>query len=122
MLLCSDTHKRVRLIPIQSSVDFTLTECSAMNIVTWNCHVGDSKVYLKFSSHAIEAYGRNFKGSMAHIGDLGANEFKDYDKGNIKPKELSMNNYVDKVYKSEQFRTSTKRLRAILDAKYKKYI
>ena len=38
----------------------------------------------------------------------------------MKPEESYMNAYAEEIYKSEQFRTSTKRLSLVLYAKYKK--
>ena len=38
------------------------------------------------------------------------------------PEESFVNAYADEVYKLEQFRTSTKRLRESLDTKYRKNI
>ena len=44
----------------------------------------------------------------------------DFEKGKITPEESFMNAYADEVYESEQFHTSTRQLRVILDAKYEK--
>ena len=52
--------------------------------------------------------------------DLGTYEFKDSEAEKIAPEELFMIVYADEVYESEQFLTSTRRLRLILDAKYEK--
>ena len=52
--------------------------------------------------------------------DLGTYEFKDSEAEKIAPEELFMSVYADEVYESEQFLTSTRRLRLILDAKYEK--
>ena len=49
--------------------------------------------------------------------DLGAYIFKDLNTSKIKPQELFTDAYVKEVYESEHVHTSTKQLRAILDAK-----
>ena len=50
--------------------------------------------------------------------DLGTYEFQYLNTGNIMPEQVFTNNYAEKIYESEQVRTSTKQLRVILDAKY----
>ena len=47
-------------------------------------------------------------------------EFKYLETEKITPVDFFMNAYAEEVYKSEHFRTSTKQLRVILDAKYEK--
>ena len=52
--------------------------------------------------------------------DLGKYKFKDFNIGNIKSEELFTDAYAKEVYESEHVRTARKRLRVILDARYKK--
>ena len=52
--------------------------------------------------------------------DLNTFEFKDSNTGKITPEESFINAYVEEIYRSEQVRTSTKRLHTILYAKPEK--
>ena len=52
--------------------------------------------------------------------DMGAYEFPYLNTGKITPEESFTNAYTEDINESEQVRTSTKRLHAILDYKYKK--
>ena len=52
--------------------------------------------------------------------DLGVYVFKDLNTRRIKTANVFTNSYVEEVYDSEDVRTSTRRLRIILDAKYEK--
>ena len=80
----------------------TLSEHSATQIVTRNCHVDDSakgKYYmilgrdlltalglnLKVCDHGIEAYGAHFKVYAAPMVGMGMYEFKDLNTGEITP-------------------------------------
>ena len=72
------------------------------------------------SKHIIEADDGTFKGSKAHMVDLGTYIFKILNMGKIKPKELFTDAYTEEVYESEHARNVTKILRIILDAKDEK--
>ena len=74
----------------------------------------------KNSKHVIKADCGPFKGTTSPMIYLGAYVFKDLNIGEIKPEELFTDDYVEEVYESEHLRTTNKRLRVILDAKYKK--
>ena len=50
--------------------------------------------------------------------DLGTYQFEKLNTGEITPKELFTNACTEEVYGSENVRTTTKRLRVILDTKY----
>ena len=52
--------------------------------------------------------------------DLGTYEYNNLNTGKITPEYIFTNSYTEEIHESEQVRTSTKRLRVILDAKYKK--
>ena len=73
---------------LKVEVDFTLTELSVMNIVTWKCHVDESAkgrydmilgrdlltelgLNLKFSDHVIISNDGHFKGYTSPMVDLG---------------------------------------------------
>ena len=116
-------------------VDFTLTALSAMNVVTWKCHVNDSAkgrynmilgrdiltelgLNLKLSEHAIKADDGTFKGYTTPMIDLVICVFKYLNTGKRTPKESFTNANTREVYESEHVRTTTKQLRVILDAKY----
>ena len=58
--------------------------------------------------------------ATAPMVDLGAYIFKDLNTEKIEPEELFTAAYVEEVYELEHIRTATKKLRAILDAKYEK--
>ena len=118
-------------------VDFTLPALSATNILTWNCHVDESKkgrpdmileqdlwteivLNLKWSEHVIEADDVPLNGSTTPMVNLGTYIFKDLNTGEIKPGYFFTNAYVEEVYESEHEPTATERLNVILDAKYEK--
>ena len=122
---------------IKVKIDFALPKISTTKIVSWNRHMDVSAkdrydmilvryillaLGLNFllSDHAIESYDANFKGSTSPTVDLGAHEFNYLNTGKIKSEEVFMNAYAEEIHKSEQVRTSTRRLRAILDDKYEK--
>ena len=75
---------------------------------------------LEFLDHIVEADGGHLKGSTEPMFDLGAYKFKYLNTGKSTPEEYFMNSCIDEVHELEQLRTSTKRLRTILDAKYEK--
>ena len=54
--------------------------------------------------------------------DLGTYIFEKLNTEKIKPEEYFTYAYVEEVYESEHVRTSTKRLRIILDEKYRTQI
>ena len=85
-------------------MDLTLPALSAVNFVTWKCHMDDSTrgmydmilgrdiwtelgLNLKFSEHVIKADDGLFIGSVAPMVDLGMYVFKDLNIGKIKPEE-----------------------------------
>ena len=78
---------------IKVEIDFTITELSATNVVTWNIHVGDSAkgrydmilrrdrlkelgLHLNYFDQIVKAGGLPFKESTAPIVDLGIHKFK----------------------------------------------
>ena len=86
-MICCHTQSGCIITNIKVKIYFTLTELSATEIVTWNCHVNDSDQgrydiilgrdiftalgsNLKFCDHVIEAYGGPFKGYMTPMVDL----------------------------------------------------
>ena len=118
-------------------MDFTLPELSATEIATQHFYVDDYvkgryetilDIYLltalglslKRSDQVIKSYNGTFKGPPAPMVDLGTYEVKQLNKGKITPEELFTNAYAEEINELEQVLTSTKKLRAILDAKYKK--
>ena len=72
------------------------------------------------SEHFIGADDGPFNVSTTPMVDLGTYLFKDLDTGKNTPEESFTNAYAGEVYESEHVRTAKKRLRVILDAKYKK--
>ena len=52
--------------------------------------------------------------------DSGEYLFKDLNSREIKPEESFTDAYAEELYESEYLHTVTKRLRVVLDAKYKK--
>ena len=110
---------------------FTLLALSAMDVVTWKCHVDDSArgrydailgqdlltglwLNLKVSEHVIEADDGTLKGSATTMVNLGTYIFKYLNTGKITPEESLTNAYVKEVYESDHVRTATKRLRLIV--------
>ena len=75
---------------------------------------------LKLFDHVTKADDGTFKGSRAPMVDLGMYEFKHLNTGNITPEESFMNIHAEEIHELEQVRISTKQLRVILYAKYKK--
>ena len=122
---------------LKVKIDFTLPAISVTNHATQNFHVDESAkgrydlilgryllielgLYLKFYEHIIEADNGPFKWSTTLMVDLGTYIFKYLNAGKITPEEFFTNSYVKEVYKSENVRTATKQLHAILYAKYQK--
>ena len=116
---------------------FTLPSHSAMDVVTWKCHVDDSArgrydailgrdlltglwLNLKVSEYVIEADDGTLKGSATTMVNVGTYIFKYLNTGKITPEESFTNAYVKELYESYHVRTTTKRLRIIVDAKYEK--
>ena len=63
-----------------------------------------------------------FERCASTVVDLGTYEFKTWDTGKISPEEYYMNVYIDEVFESNFFHTSTKRLHINLDDKLKRHI
>ena len=122
---------------IKVKIDFALPKISTTKIVTWNQHVNVSAkgrydmilvrdillalgLTFSLSDHVIVSDNVTFKWSTSPTVDLGAHEFNYLNTGKIKSEEVFMNAYAEEIHKSEQVRTSTRRLRAILDDKYEK--
>ena len=118
-------------------IDFTLTRLSAKKTVKRNCHMNDSAkgrydmilgrylltdlgLNLNFFDQLIEEYYGYFKGSTAPMVDMGNDEIKDLNTGNITPEGLFTNDYKEETHKSEQLRTSAKWWHVISNAKYEK--
>ena len=76
----------------------------------------ESGFNLRFYDNFIEADDGPFKGSKTPMVDLGTYELK-INTGEITPEESFITAYVEEVYESEQFHTSTKTIRLILDVK-----
>ena len=113
---------------------FTLPALSAMNVMTWKCHVDNSTkgrydmmlgkyvltelgLNIKLSDNVIEADDGTFKGITIIIFDLGTYDFKKLNTEKITPEESFIDAYTEEVYESEHVCTVTKLLRVILDAK-----
>ena len=122
---------------IKIKVDITLPTLSATNVVMWKNHVNYlAKVRynmilgkylltklgsnLKFAEHVIKADDGPLKGYTTPMVDLGTYIFKFSNTEKITPEEQFTDDYFKELYKSEHIRTSTKRLRLILDSKYEK--
>ena len=57
---------------------------------------------------------------MAPVNDLGMYGFINLSTGKIKPEKLFMNDDAEDFFELEKFRTATKRLHVILDARYER--
>ena len=73
---------------------------------------------IKLSEHVNKVDDVPLKISSAPMVDSGTYEYQYLNTGEITPKELFMNSYVEEIYKSEQFRTYTKLLCTVLYTKY----
>ena len=77
-------------------------------------------LYLKFSENVIICGDGPYKGCSAPMVDIRNYYFKPLTDKKVKPEESFINSYVDECLESEGTISSTRRIRRILDAKYRK--
>ena len=120
----------------KGNVEFCLPEFGATKIVTRKCHITKSSnsrynmilgrdlltalgLDLKFSENIILESDGPYKGCSAPMVDVSTYDFKHLTYNKVKPEESFIDTYVNECLQSEGTISSTRRIRIILDVKYK---
>ena len=119
------------------NIDFCHPEFSAMEIVTWKCHLYESTngrykiilgryllttlgLDLKFYENVIIGGDRPYKGCLTHMVDVSNYDIAYLTDKTVKREESFINYYFNECLESDSAISSTQRICRILDDKYEK--